>query len=312
MKDLIIINSYTPDFEREGLLRNFVNEIDTTNYDVMVVSHSRLPDDLYKKVDYFIFDRENEVLTDIEFKHPMWWGCDEFNLETTEARRFNHFIAAYKLFVVGINAARNLGYKKAHIIEYDTSVVNMSHFDENSKLLDEYNVVFYKTDYTPEVISFPMSFNIKGIREEWFELDKEKVKSIHYKTIEDYELYLLHKEKKTFARDYRSLQNGSITINLYASYGDNTWLCPLVDLNDNLIFFAQNNSKETMRVDLLVNDHYRISIDLVPELWYTRLLGGYKEVTKLLVIKSEEEVIKYDFNTIDKELFKQKNYIRYV
>ena len=44
MKDLIIINSYTPDYEREELLRSFVKQIDKTDFDLMVVSHSRLPD----------------------------------------------------------------------------------------------------------------------------------------------------------------------------------------------------------------------------------------------------------------------------
>ena len=55
MKYLLYYEFHTlGDYEREELLRKFVNQIDNTNFDIMVVSHSRLPDDLYEKVDYFI------------------------------------------------------------------------------------------------------------------------------------------------------------------------------------------------------------------------------------------------------------------
>ena len=74
----------------EGLLRNFVNEIDTTNFDIMVVSHTRLPDDLYDKVNYFVFDKENELLTDLDSKYEVFWANPYFRVMTTEARKFNH------------------------------------------------------------------------------------------------------------------------------------------------------------------------------------------------------------------------------
>lgn len=312
MKDIIIITAYTPDFEREGLLRNFVNSIDTTNFDLMVVSHSRLPDDLYDKVDYFIFDKENEVLTDLDSKYLMYWSNGDFALETSEARRFNHFIACYKLFFVGMNAARNLGYEKAHVIEYDTGLTNMDHFRFNSRLLDDHSVVYYKTDYTPALISFPMAFNLKTIREEWFEFDKEKIKSFPAKTIEDYELYLLNQEEKAFARDCKNLDNKErgMTINLYGSYGDNVWLCPLVDKNDNLVFFANNSFNTPLDVDILVNENKRVNVSLLPGHWRLFDLGVFEQITHLSIIKNKTEIINYDFNVIDKQLYKEKNYVK--
>lgn len=316
MKDIIIITSYTPDFEREELLRNFINSIDTTNFDIMVVSHTRLPDDLYEKVNYFIFDKENKVLTDINSKYTMFWSNNEFSLETTEARRFNHFIACYKLFFLGINAARDLKYEKAHVIEYDSLVNSMEHLEENSRLLDVHSLVYYQTDYSPSLISFPMAFNLKKIREEWFGLDEEKVLSTHAKTIEDWELDLVLKEKTAFARSYKDLRlkdpsiDKPMVYSLYHSYGDNVWLCPVVDINDDLIFFSENNFPTHLEIDILINQKERVGVSLHPGNWNLLNLGEFEKITYLSVIKNKTDIINYDFNIIDKQLYKEKNQLK--
>ena len=307
MKDLIIINSYTPDYEREGLLRNFVNQIDKTNFDLMVVSHSRLPDDLYEKVDYFIFDKENEVLTDIYSKYSILWGTPAFYISTTEGRKFNHSIAAYKLFFMGVNNARVLGYKKAHIIEYDTSLDNMSHFNENSELLDKYSLIYYKTDYTPALISFPMSFNITKLNEEWFESQKENIINSRYKTLEDLELLLIKKQKNTYARSHNTLKDGSIKINLYASYKDQILTCPVVDKNNNLILLVNNPLEETLHYRIIINQTIIKNFNIPLRNWATLLLSDYDEINHLLIVNHKNEVTEWDFSQIDKDYYKDKN-----
>lgn len=309
MKDLIIINSYTPDYEREELLRKFVNQIDKTNFDIMVVSHSRLPDDLYEKVDYFIFDKENEILTNIDSKYQSWWGNEHFKINTTEARQFNHSVAAYKLFFIGINNAKILGYKKVHIIEYDTSLNNMSHFNNNSKLLDNHSLVYYKTNYTPVLISFPMSFNLDKLNEEWFKTQKNKIINGKYKTLEDLEFFLITQQQDTHYKSHEILKDGSIKINLYASFGKEIWTCPLVDESNDLILFVNNKNKEELKVKAVINENTIKNLVTKPNYWSIIRLCKYEDINKLLIIKQDNNIINYDFTKIDKETYKLKNYI---
>ncbi len=45
LKDLFLITAYTPDDERKNLLRDFISSIDKKLFDIMVVSHSSIPED---------------------------------------------------------------------------------------------------------------------------------------------------------------------------------------------------------------------------------------------------------------------------
>ena len=142
MKDLFLITAYTPDDERKDLLRNFVSSIDRELFDVMVVSHSSIPEDVINKINYFIYDSSNILLTDVEYKYLMFYGNEKFNITTTENRPFNHFLAAWKLVTLGLSNAKNEGYKKVHCIEYDTELSSLDEFIENSSLLDRHSLVY--------------------------------------------------------------------------------------------------------------------------------------------------------------------------
>lgn len=323
MKDIIIITAYTPDFERENLLRNFVHGLDTTNFDVMVVSHSRLPDDLYEKVNYFIFDRENELLTDIKDKFGAWWSNGEFKVHTTESRGFNHCLACYRLVHAGINAARDLGYVKAHVVEYDTIIEGMEYFEDNSKLLDTYSIVWHRKapGTFPEILSYPMSYKLNEINEGWFSLDfKDKIKSSYCKTVETFEQNLVDIEEKAFGKDHmtinakgkgQSVIEKGITTNIYASHsgGGEVWSCPVVRKNK-LLYFVLNKSEEQVQINLVV-DHIRsIGMPIVPGEWRVIELGLYEKISELMIIKNSKEVTTYNFDEIGRDFYKSKNYIK--
>jgi hypothetical protein len=312
MKDLIIINSYTPDYEREELLRSFINQIDKTNFDLMVVSHSRLPDDLYEKIEFFVFDKENEILTDLDSRIHCYWNTPNFQISTTEARGFNHSLAAYKLFYVGINNAKNLGYEKAHVIEYDTSLKDMSHFEDNSKLLDEYSLVCYRRPegHTPVLISFPMSFNLDKINKEWFDFQKEKVIKGPYKTIEDWELTMVNNQPFTYWRRDETLKDGTININLYASFGKDIWICPVIDKDDNCILFVNNIQENSLHVEVIINGEIIKFSNTQPHHWGLLSLAKYEEINSLLIIKDHKEITRYNFEEINREAYKSHNTFR--
>ena len=290
----------------------------------MVVSHSRLPDDLYEKVNYFIFDKENELLTDIKDKFVRWWGNGKFTVHTTESRGSNHSVACYRLVHAGINAARDLGYEKAHVIEYDATVESMEYFEDNSKLLDTYNIVWHKKapDTFPTILSYPMSYKLNEIDEGWFSLDfKDKIKASACKTVETFEQTLVDKEEKAYAWDHmvingdghgQSVEAKGLVTNVYASHagGGEVWLCPIVDEEDNLIVFINNKAGKQTQVNLIVDHSKSIGVLIENNHWRLVNCGAYNEISELMVIRDSKEVTRYNFDELGRDLYKKKNYIK--
>ena len=313
MKDLIIVTSYTPDTERKNILRDFIHQIDKKKFDLMISSHSKIPSDLFEYVDYFIYDKENILLHEFEYKYSMYWKNSNFEIHTTEARNFNHILAAYKLVSNGLSNAKIMGYKKVHVIEYDTSIEKMDEFEHNSVLLNDYDIIKYSTDYTPSIISFPMSFNLENINEEWFEFNKDKlfnfIKKNSYKTIEEYEKFLLDGENKVFSKNYKTLKENGLHINLYFSGGDKSWYCPIINKNNDAIMFIENKNIDITNITLIINHQEVKHMHVKPGHWYIEKIKNFDELKNLIILKNNKYFREYDFLKIDKEKYKLKNKI---
>jgi hypothetical protein len=317
-KDLFLITAYTPDDQRKDLLRNFVSSIDKEMFDVMVVSHSSIPEDVINNINYFIYDSSNVLLTGFEHKYIMFYESDKFTIHTTENRPFNHFIAAWKLVTLGLTSAKNEGYKKVHCIEYDTELFSANEFIENSSLLDRHSLVYYSTNYQPSIISFPISFHLDKINEQWFICNEKDLKNQlstgHIKTIEDHELKILANEPHKLPKSHNLLLEKDIKINKYYSGGEDIWVTPVVDKNNNLIVFSYNPPQHLTKKDILiynikilVNDEFHKSYDNKLRGWHLTFVENFDKIEKLTIIRNNKKIVNYDFNKIDKEKFKQVN-----
>ena len=322
MKDLFLITTYAPDNLRRDMLRNFVSSINKDLFDIMVVSHSSIPEDIIDNINYFIYDADNSLLTDVEYKYQMYYNAEHFKILSTENRPFNHTLAALKLVTLGLSTARIEGYEKVHCIEYDTDLKSDKEFIENSKLLDEYNLVFYQTDYLPDLISFPVSFNLGKINNQWFEFDKdylkEWVKNDPYKTIENYERLLIQKENY-YNKFYTKLKENDVFINLYFSGGEDVWVTPIVS-NDNRLFLFSWNKANTFKIEnvelynikIIVNDKSYYNLDLHLNEWNLKDLGEFNEINTLTILRNGVRIINYNFDQIDRDKYKSLNTIEYI
>ena len=63
MKDLIMISSYCNTKEKEEVLRNLVSQVNgqKDKFDLMIVSHSVVPDDISNKCDLVLYDKKNQI-----------------------------------------------------------------------------------------------------------------------------------------------------------------------------------------------------------------------------------------------------------
>ena len=83
-KDLILITSYTPDSIRKNLLLDSLKSIDKNKFDIMVSSHSSISEEALEYCNYFIYDKKNTLLFDLEYKLSYWFLCSAFKIYTTE------------------------------------------------------------------------------------------------------------------------------------------------------------------------------------------------------------------------------------
>jgi len=71
MKDLILITNYSNTPEKQEILRNLVNQISQQKdfFDLLLVSHTTIPEDVQSKCNYTIYDYKNELLYDLDLRN---------------------------------------------------------------------------------------------------------------------------------------------------------------------------------------------------------------------------------------------------
>jgi hypothetical protein len=67
-KDIIIIGAYPNRSHKMEMLRECIKRVKPLGYDIMVVSHYPIPEDIQREVDYVIYDKENLLIYDIFHK----------------------------------------------------------------------------------------------------------------------------------------------------------------------------------------------------------------------------------------------------
>ena len=69
-KDLILITAYCPNKEKKEILFDFLKQLQKfrDKYDVLVSSHTPLDIHFFDYFDYFYYDRNNVILTDLEYR----------------------------------------------------------------------------------------------------------------------------------------------------------------------------------------------------------------------------------------------------
>lgn len=312
MKDLIIVNSYTPDSNRLKILENFLKELNIKKeFDIMVVSHSQVPEYIFEYIDYFIYEKSNIVLEDIKYKYPMEYSTDKWKVVTTEARTFNHFIAAYRLFYLGLINSKKLNYKKVHFVEYDTTIKNLNFFKNNSNLLENFSLVYYEINTSPFLISFPMSFNVEKLKDYWFDYNEDNIyeylEKNNYKTIETYLKKLINNQSECFAESSDKIKESDVQINIYSSAPDLNWVCPIIR-DDKIVLFVKNMSDDIFNIKYIINNEETIHNKTIKvNHWYFFDLCLFDDIKTLQIIKDNKNIVNYDFNLLDKFLYKEKN-----
>lgn len=317
-KDLILITSFVPDEKRKQMLRNLVYSINKDNFDIIVSSHTNIPDDIFDKLDYFIYEKNNELDFDISHKFYFYFENQNFIVTTTEPKKYNHFKPVIRHIISGLSYAKTLGYKKVHYFEYDSLVINDSELIENSKLLDEYSAIYYKPPHMSYPNS-PISFNIDKISDLWFNLDDNNFDKFlnsknSSKLVEEYEWQLLTKYNNIFEKKFEDLHNKGIKAALNFDLENNKWIVPLYDIASDCISifsWVENLEDVNSQVCVIVNEEKVFKLDRnMKGLWSLKPIGTKNEVKKITIIVNDVVKNSYDFSKISMENYIKHNNIQ--
>lgn len=323
MNDLIMVTAYCDTKDKLNILRNLAKQISNQKnyFDLMIVSHTPIPQDISELADFAIFDKKNELLYDLNLRSKPWFAPNsERPILSVFTGFFNTHVAVWRMIILGNSIAKNCGYRKVHHIEYDCSINDFEELHNNSILLDNNDSITYnKKEINVADILFGtyQAYRLDSLHEDLFILNESKLKNeiLHSNTKSPEEMLynLLHNKRNGIVKDKTLLdQNGN---QFGLSHGDinkehTAWCLPYYDRqSSNLCFIVWNMEKrKNISVQVLYNDEKVLNFpDVGPGVWSIVEIDDYNNAKKMVVILNNKIRNVYDFAK-DREEFKQNSF----
>ena len=310
-KELILVLAYCPDKKRKEIFFEFLKQLQNfrDTYDILVSSHTPLDTHFFDYFDYFYYDKNNIILTDIEYRqNGFFCPFDNYVIWSSYIGSGNTIKAILDLLIPSISIAKNLKYEKIHFFEYDTKITSNAELIENSKLLDEYDYVIYNAEDTHKIAGGLLSFKTNFVVDEWKENNEETLKKSYFgvypKAPENILFNQIKNQRKFIEKNYHELKLNGIEINIVHENRSN-WNVPFFDPKDsNLKFISFNNTSSEYDIKVIVNNKmYNVGI-IKPRNWkIISLLENFYDVEYVTVLKNNEKILHLEFNDLD---FKNK------
>ncbi len=328
MKELILIGAYCPDEEREKLLDDCVNLLQRvrSDYDILICSHTEIPSYILKKVDFVFYDKNNDLITDMKYLNQPWFSPNEdVTIFSTYIGTNSTYLAVYRLLISGLGFAKMFKYTKAHYIEYDTKMNDLSELYDNSKLLNVYDsVVIQKQERDYELnLAWPignfMSFKVESIDEIFTTYDKEKLLKIlldsSAKTNEKITNDIMKMNgNRIFVKNYDEVILKDIQFGLSNNTSKeemNYWTIPFYNTMEDRVDLVVWNNKDEEPIDVvfIINNSELISFEKVKKYeWSIRTIGKVEDINSILIIVNNKIKSHILLNDENRDLFKLTNY----
>lgn len=332
MKDLILIGAHCPDDEREQFLFRLVEQLQSIRdkFDILICSHLTVPEFITKKVDYFFYDKNNELLYDIKYLNQPWFSPFEgMTILSTFISNQSTYLAVYRLLISGLGISKIFGYKKVHYLEYDTDLQDTSDLILHSSLLDKYDWIAIRKDeenYSLNNLDCPIgnfySFNVDSIPDIFLTYDKDRLLDILFNSLNKTnekitDEIMMSNGLKVFIRDFFTDVSQK---NVYGLSKDtnkdslNYWAVPYFNARKNILSVVVWNNKDYGPIDVifLINDEKVIKFDQIKKFeWGIKDVGDIEDINKITIIINGKLKNNINFDDTYREVFKKTNYAYY-
>lgn len=304
-KELILILAYCNTKEKKKTLFELLESLQKfrEDYSVLVASHSPLDTLYFDYFDYYYFDKNNTILTDIEYRQNSWFmPFDNYIIWSSFIEVGNTMKAIFDLIVPSVNIAKSLNYKKIHMFEYDAKVSSSHELKENSKLLDEYDYIVYGTENTHKLVGSLITFKTDSVVQEWKNVDENLFENLFYgkypKVPENIMFELIDKQTNVYKKNFDNLKGDGIDIAKLRGNPIN-WNVPFYDPKDNkLKFLCRNMSETSYSIKIIVNNSLTNINDVKPNTWrIIDLMDNFYNTENLVVFKNDIKTLELDFKS---------------
>tara|TARA_R110000822_G_scaffold207610_2_gene343649 strand:+ start:675 stop:1640 length:966 start_codon:yes stop_codon:yes gene_type:complete len=240
-KSLIAITTYCPDNYRKrrtvDLLRSLQYLRD--KYDILLVGHSMVGENIEDLVNYSFYDSENTLLTDFDLTNGFFWTVDDWVVNTRMVYPNSTHLTVYRLIHSVLNLSKFYGYEKVHMIEYDLQLSNFDIIKEIDELLDDNPVVGFedKNNLWPWGIYYafnPKSINILPEYSDKIVIDQLRNGPYnHTEYINKFNLFKPHKGDIKYL-DIDLLRNDK-EFDIISSHKEKDWIVPVYDEKNNIL-----------------------------------------------------------------------------
>ncbi len=145
-KEVFVISTYPNTQAVINTTKECIEAVKNTGRKVILTSHIPLPKELAVIADYCITDNNN-ILTKHTFYNKYWSKTPEYDLEVYlkgEDNDVYHGPACYSNYYNGVALAKNLGFEKTYLLNYDYILKDDSYINHISKILNTKKAFFGK------------------------------------------------------------------------------------------------------------------------------------------------------------------------
>jgi autotransporter strand-loop-strand O-heptosyltransferase len=120
--DIFVIDCWTDTQSKENDLLNLIKRLKIYNVPILLTGHYPIKPEIQKMVDYYLFDKKNDLLMARDFEaydvsSGRWTNMGSHRVDN--ALDFHHDYAIWETMRNSFNFCNNLGKKNIHFFEYD-------------------------------------------------------------------------------------------------------------------------------------------------------------------------------------------------
>lgn len=323
MKDLIIIGTYCPDKERENMLNDCVESLQylRKDFDILISSHTIIPEYIASKVDYTFFDANNQIITDWKYLNQPWFSpYDGFTIQSAFVTESSTYVAVYRVLISSFGIAKALNYKTVHWIEYDSILNDYSELYDNSVKIKNYTAITYKKEFRNYESNLEWGYgcfqtiNIEKVTEKMLVFD------------EDFYLELLdkssNKTNEKITQDLYLSKGGEILFKNFDILSDNGnrfnlsskskkdemdyWTLPFYDTKSETVKFITWNNKDTREINVMViiNDERVIKFEKVGQFaWQIKEIGNINDISSITILIDGKLKRRFELDDENRKIF---------
>jgi len=318
MKDLICIFTYCPDFERKRVLLDLLNQLQScrNRYDILILSHSSIPEICSDLSDFIFIDSENFLIENFNQRNKFWFQGEKMTLESTLVYPPSTHYAIYSLIHFAINFTKHRNIKKIHCIEYDINLPNLELLDFVSEKLNNFDNVIFRSDEDWCYGTY-FAFNNNNFPVEYYTHSKEYILSsisdTHTRMTENYTPKFLGVNDRTTYYERLDVLDPTGVYQKIDNHRNQelNWCIPVSDVNyDCVYFFVFNEKGGDWEVDIFFNNIHKNFPTLGTGSWVLEPICKLSELKTLVVMVNKK--LKYQFSLDESNIedFKNNNSVR--